>query len=381
MDLDNRRIIEELDTSRRDFLKLLGKGAAIGSKLKLPAQDIVKAAASTNVNNDFAGNVLYKALYQKILSNKDRFNQIVNPQAVGTHKKIDDNTVKKLADAAFAVIADDKEKMKKFQSSLEEYHKANPDLLKNQDFDEYVDYAYGEFHFLDPYQMMVKALTSMGKTNSNFVDPHEMQKLVDNMLNRFGYTDPEYDEYRKNKREIDDKKEKYPDDYLERDYAEGPHMNSFKPEMSFKQFYLTEKKNMIYAGNCTQDDIVDEIFGDVNNFANLVDKHGDEFEINNLVVKYDPDTDVHYFYWKNSKQVDEDEDMPMTVFAGPGEVEAANKGKKMRKKIPQQPNVAGSPDMINNPGPNYANQPSLGQTKHRTYKNKNLVSGVFKTDV
>ena len=204
MDLDNRRIIEELDTSRRDFLKLLGKGAAIGSKLKLPAQDIVKAAAS-NADNDFAGKVLYKALYQKILSNKDRFNQIVNPQAVGTHKKIDDNTVKKLADAAFAVIADDKEKMNKFQSSLEEYHEANPDLLKNKDFDEYVDYAYGEFHFLDPYQMMVKALTSMGKTNSNFVDPHEMQKLVDNMLNRFGYTDPEYDEYRKNKREIDRK--------------------------------------------------------------------------------------------------------------------------------------------------------------------------------
>ena len=324
MDLDNRRIIEELDTSRRDFLKLLGKGAAIGSKLKLPAQDIVKAAAS-NADNDFAGNVLYKALYQKILSNKDRFNQIVNPQAVGTHKKIDDNTVKKLADAAFAVIADDKEKMNKFQSSLEEYHEANPDLLKNKDFDEYVDYAYGEFHFLDPYQMMVKALTSMGKTNSNFVDPHEMQKLVDNMLNRFGYTDPEYDEYRKNKREIDDKKEKYPDDYLERDYAEGPHMNSYKPKISFKDYFLSEKKK--------------------------------------------------------KKVKEEDEDMPMTVFAGPGEAEAANKGIKMRKKIPQQPNVAGAPPIPNNPGPNYTNQPSLGVTKNRTYKNKNLVSGVFKTNV
>ncbi len=81
------------------------------------------------------------------------------------------------------------------------------------------------------------------------------------------------------------------------------------------------------------------------------------------------------------KSKEEDEDMPMTVFAGPGEVEAANKGKKMRKKIPDQPNVAGAPEIINNPGPNYTNQPSLGQVKNRTYKNKNLVSGLFKTNV
>ena len=53
----------------------------------------------------------------------------------------------------------------------------------------------------------------------------------------------------------------------------------------------------------------------------------------------------------------------------------------MRKKIAQQPNVAGAPEIINNPGPNYTNQPSLGQVKNRTYKNKNLVSGVYKTNV
>ena len=123
-------------------------------------------------------------------------------------------------------------------------------------------------------------------------------------------------------------------DYQETDYASGPHMNSFKPEMSFNDFYLTEMKKKILRK------------------ARDVEK---------------------------SKE--EDEDMPMTVFAGPGEVEAANKGKKMRKKIPEQPNVAGAPEIINNPGPNYTNQPSLGQVKNRTYKNKNLVSGLFKTNV
>ena len=53
-----------------------------------------------------------------------------------------------------------------------------------------------------------------------------------------------------------------------------------------------------YQGNCTQDDIIDHIFGDVNNFARLVDEYGDEFELNDLVVKYDPEKDIHSFYYK-----------------------------------------------------------------------------------
>ena len=84
---------------------------------------------------------------------------------------------------------------------------------------------------------------------------------------------------------------------------------------------------------------------------------------------------------KKKKKIEKDEEMPMTVFAGPGEAEAANKGREMRKDIPEQPNVAGAPDIINSPGPTYANQPSLGVKKYRTYKNKNLVRGLYKTDV
>jgi hypothetical protein len=37
----------------------------------------------------------------------------------------------------------------------------------------------------------------------------------------------------------------------------------------------------------------------VNEFARLVDEYGDEFEIKDLVVKYDEDQDIHHFYWKN----------------------------------------------------------------------------------
>ena len=53
----------------------------------------------------------------------------------------------------------------------------------------------------------------------------------------------------------------------------------------------------------------------------------------------------------------------------------------MRKDIPEQPSVSGAPPIINNPGPNYTNQPSLGVTKFRTKKNKNIVRGLYKTDV
>lgn len=57
--------------------------------------------------------------------------------------------------------------------------------------------------------------------------------------------------------------------------------------------------NLEYIGNCTENECIDEIFGDVNEFARLVDEYGDEFEIKDLVVKYDEDQDIHHFYWKN----------------------------------------------------------------------------------
>ena len=56
--------------------------------------------------------------------------------------------------------------------------------------------------------------------------------------------------------------------------------------------------NLTYQGNCTEDDVIEHIFGDVNNFANMVEEHGDEFTVGDLVVKYDPETDVHSFYYK-----------------------------------------------------------------------------------
>jgi hypothetical protein len=67
--------------------------------------------------------------------------------------------------------------------------------------------------------------------------------------------------------------------------------------------------NLSYIGNCTDDDVIEHIFGDATNFAQAVEEYGDEFTIDELVVKYDPESDVHSFYYKNQgvaeEQVDE----------------------------------------------------------------------------
>ena len=71
--------------------------------------------------------------------------------------------------------------------------------------------------------------------------------------------------------------------------------------------FIKESNNLSYQGNCTEDDVVEYIFGDVNNFARMIEEHGDEFELKGLVVKYDPKKDIHYFYYKtqNEEQLDE----------------------------------------------------------------------------
>lgn len=53
-----------------------------------------------------------------------------------------------------------------------------------------------------------------------------------------------------------------------------------------------------YIGNCTQEDIVEDIFGSISEFARQVEIHGDEFTYNNIIVKYDDSSDIHSFYMK-----------------------------------------------------------------------------------
>jgi hypothetical protein len=58
------------------------------------------------------------------------------------------------------------------------------------------------------------------------------------------------------------------------------------------------QNNLSYIGNCTDDDVIEHVFGDATGFAQAVEEYGDEFVLDDLVVKYDPETDVHSFYYQ-----------------------------------------------------------------------------------
>jgi len=73
---------------------------------------------------------------------------------------------------------------------------------------------------------------------------------------------------------------------------------SLLKRMNGQQGVAEGAENLNYIGNCTQDDVIEHIFGDATGFAQAVDEYGDEFTLDDLVVKYDPETDVHSFYYK-----------------------------------------------------------------------------------
>ena len=71
--------------------------------------------------------------------------------------------------------------------------------------------------------------------------------------------------------------------------------------------------NLSYQGNCTEDDVIEHIFGDVNNFARMVEEHGDEFTVGDLVVKYDPEEDIHSFYYKKQEIAEDTSNISQSV--------------------------------------------------------------------
>jgi hypothetical protein len=54
--------------------------------------------------------------------------------------------------------------------------------------------------------------------------------------------------------------------------------------------------NQMLIGDCRNEDLVNDIFGSVSEFNRQVDANGDNFQYENIEVKYDKDNDIHYFY-------------------------------------------------------------------------------------
>jgi hypothetical protein len=51
-------------------------------------------------------------------------------------------------------------------------------------------------------------------------------------------------------------------------------------------------------GDCTQEDVVEDIFGSVSEFARQVEENGDEFMCKDqIVITYDESNDIHCFFY------------------------------------------------------------------------------------
>lgn len=52
---------------------------------------------------------------------------------------------------------------------------------------------------------------------------------------------------------------------------------------------------MNLIGDCTNEEVVENIFGSVSEFARQVEQHGDQFAYEGIQVNYDSCEDIHYF--------------------------------------------------------------------------------------
>jgi len=327
-DLDDRLLLELADESRREFLKKIGKGLAMATSGIKPDLSALKKV--DYLSKPVIGHAPYDRDFDSYdaisfaLDNMFEFGRAASDLSMPLD-------LQRLIGSKlqYAIIGH------KYASSP-----GGPSSLRPTDYDFYSSLMDNA----DEYGDMDEAIASTSATLQDVFDYKKIFKGANHIWNEKGRTGAaDIEKY------IKDNVEGYihadsegdtcyegepvpvdedPRDYLERDYASGPHMNSFKHKLSFNQFYLTEHKRK-----------------------------------------------------KKKKKIEKDEETPVTVFTVPSEAEASNEGRKMRKDIPEQPNVDGAPPIINSPGPNYTNQPSLGVTKFRTKKNKNIVRGLYKTDV
>ena len=48
-------------------------------------------------------------------------------------------------------------------------------------------------------------------------------------------------------------------------------------------------------GTCVDEELIDELFGSVTHFAQLIEEKGDEFEHDGIKITYNEETDIHTF--------------------------------------------------------------------------------------
>jgi len=53
-------------------------------------------------------------------------------------------------------------------------------------------------------------------------------------------------------------------------------------------------------GTCQSEELINDIFGSVTDFAQAVEEYGDNFKYGNYIIKYNDDLDIHTFYLNES---------------------------------------------------------------------------------
>ena len=65
---------------------------------------------------------------------------------------------------------------------------------------------------------------------------------------------------------------------------------------------MKPKAKLLFLGDCRDAELIEIIFGSVSELDRLVEKHGNNFTLGDVVVKYNRKNDRHSFYEVISKK-------------------------------------------------------------------------------
>lgn len=51
-----------------------------------------------------------------------------------------------------------------------------------------------------------------------------------------------------------------------------------------------------FLGDCRDENLIEELFGSISEFARQVEENGDVFQFGQIKVEYSPEEDIHTFY-------------------------------------------------------------------------------------
>ena len=251
-DKDTKLLLELADESRREFLKKLGKGVAMAtSGLKPDIKKVVKAPIPMPPVVDRDPFDLYDAVktaFQDVVQRNwtgDLEAQLIDRYGYGSGARrqseyqvpydFQDNLYKKML---FKILGHKYASSPGGPSALAARDRRYRDALLDNaeeygDEDEAIDSTIATLEDTFDFQEIIANAYKVAKAKG--FNSQDLDKYLDEVIDasveadQTGNTDFETPEPHIDMR-----------DYQETDYASGPHMNSFKPEMSFKQYFLSE---------------------------------------------------------------------------------------------------------------------------------------------